>query len=75
MIRFALPDDAAVNLVVFNLIGQRVATLIDGPHRAGAYALRWDSRGDGGRELASGIYFYCLRTGQQSQVRSLLLLK
>ena len=77
MIRFALPTAADVDLAIFNLAGQRVATLADGVRAAGSYTLRWDGRDDDGRALASGVYLYRLRTGDEQQVetRKLLLMK
>ena len=77
MIRFALPENEAVELEVFNLMGQKVATLVEGVHQAGTYAIRWDGRDDDGRQLASGVYLYRLRVGDGEQVatRKLLLLQ
>ena len=74
-IRFALPGPGPVELHVFNLAGQLVATLVQGQRAAGSYAVRWDGRHDGGRALASGIYLYRLRAGQQVQSHKLLLLR
>ena len=65
----------SVELAVFNLTGQRVATLVDGVRNAGTYTVGWDGRDNSGRGLASGIYLYRLRTGQQVQSRKLLLLQ
>jgi len=77
VIRFALPTVADVDLAIFNLTGQQVATLASGERRAGTYTLRWDGRDDDGRALASGVYLYRLRTGagQQVETRKLLLIK
>jgi len=77
VIRFALPEGDDVELAVFNLAGQQVATLVRGRREAGIYSVRWDGRDDRGRELASGVYLYRLRTsgGQQEKTRKLLLLK
>ena len=77
VIRFALPTAADVELSIFNLAGQQVETLADGLREAGTYTVRWDGRDDSGRELASGVYLYRLRTGdgQQAETRKLLLLR
>jgi len=64
-----------VDLVIYNLAGQEVATLVDGPRESGVYTLRWDGRDDAGRELASGIYLYRLQAGEQVETRKLLLLR
>jgi len=76
-IRFALPSRSDVELAIFNLAGQQVATLVEGVREAGTYTVRWDGRDDSGRELASGVYLYRLQTsdGRQMETRKLLLLR
>ncbi len=64
-----------VNLALYNLAGQKVATLAQGPRPAGTYTLHWDGRDAQGRALASGVYLYRLRAGEQVGTRRLLLLK
>ena len=76
VIRFALPTTEKVELVLFNLAGQQVATLVEGMRQVGTYAVRWDGRNDNGRELASGVYLYRLQVGQQQvETRKLMLMK
>jgi poly(3-hydroxybutyrate) depolymerase len=75
VIRFALQASAKVELALYNLAGQKVATLAEGVREAGAYTLRWDGRDDSGRELASGVYVYRLQGGSRTETRKLLLLR
>ena len=75
VIRFALPASGEVELAVFNLAGQRVARLAEGVREAGSYTLRWDGQDEGGRELASGVYLYRLRSGEQLETRKLALVR
>ena len=74
-IGFALPHGGPVELAVFNLAGQKVATLAAGQRAAGRYTLQWDGRDSGGRELASGVYLYRLQAGERVETRKLLLMK
>lgn len=74
-IGFDLIQDGSVELAVYNLAGQRVAILVDEARSAGKYAVQWDGRDDAGRTLASGVYLYRLRAGQQVETRKLLLLQ
>ena len=74
-IRFSLPAPEAVELAVYNVAGQRVATLVQGLRQAGVYTVQWDGRDDGGRRLASGVYLYRLRTDSREQTQKLLMLK
>ena len=60
LIPYQLSAPSPVRLEVFNILGQRVATLVDGPQGAGAYVARWDGTDAAGRATASGVYFYRL---------------
>jgi hypothetical protein len=69
-IEYTLPKDSYVSLVVYNVIGQRVATLVDEVKPAGYYAVKFD-----GTSMASGLYFYRLEAGKQTFLKKLLLVK
>ena len=61
LIPYQLAVPSPVRLEVFNVLGQRVATLVDGQQQgAGAYVARWDGTNASGRAAASGVYFYRL---------------
>ena len=64
-----------MELAVYNLAGQRVMNLVQGPRNAGSYTLRWDGRDDAGRELASGMYLYRLQAGEQLVTRKMVLVR
>ena len=82
VIRFSLPTSSHTELAVYNLGGQRVATLAWGWREAGSHTVHWDGRDDEGRRLASGAYLYRL-TGAGGQeagdppalTRAMVLLK
>ena len=69
-ISFSLPTATYVNLDIYNLLGQKVATLADGIYEAGQHSVIWDAR-----QQASGIYFYRLTAGEYSAQLKMLLLK
>ena len=69
-IRFALPEVAHVSLEVYNALGQRVATLVDGSYAAGNHEVQFDAGG-----LPSGTYLYRLQTPAGSFSKTMLLLK
>ena len=75
MIHFALPANEEVELAVYNLMGQKVATLVEGAREAGIYTIHWDGRDVSGRALATGVYLYRLQAGAQTETRKLLLLR
>lgn len=70
VIEFALPKDAHVKLEVYNILGQKVATLVDEVRPAGYHSVKLD-----GTNLASGMYLYRLAAGQQTFLKKLLLMK
>jgi hypothetical protein len=74
-ITFGLPRAGQVRLAVYNLLGQRVATLMDGFKPAGWHEVSWNGRNDEGSAVSSGVYFYRLETDEFIQSRKMLLIK
>jgi len=70
MIEFTLPRAGMATVTIYNQLGQAVRTLIDGELPAGKHAVRFDAAG-----LASGAYFYRLRTHDGQDTKRLLLVK
>ena len=75
VIRIDLETRAEVELAVYNISGQKVATLAQGLYPSGAYTFTWDGRNTHGAELASGVYCYRLRANGREQTRKLILLR
>lgn len=69
-IRFTIPEKTQVKLEVYNLIGQKVTTLINSELNAGQYDIEFN-----GSELSSGIYLYRIHAGNFTSVKKMLLLK
>jgi hypothetical protein len=75
-IRFALPEGITVRLEVYNMLGQRIATLIDGEFiNAGIYETTWNARDDEGRDVSSGIYMYRLAAGDFVDLKRMIFIK
>jgi hypothetical protein len=74
-IGFGLPHSAEVRLELYDVLGQKVRTLVKALLPAGAHQAVWDGRDQVGRTVAGGMYFYRLEAGNFSQVRKLMLLK
>lgn len=72
---FDLPKISAVNLEIFNVLGARVDEVQLGILRPGRHSVRWPSRSDDNRDLASGLYIARIRTQDWSDSRKMLLLK
>jgi len=75
-IDYSVPGNGAdVRIVVFDVAGRLVRTLVNEPRPAGRHSVSWDGRDSGGRRTASGVYFYRMQAGDFSQVRKVTLLK
>jgi hypothetical protein len=75
IIEYAVPTRSDVTIDLFNILGQRVRTLFTGLKSQGRYVVEWDGRDEVGNPVATGLYLYRLRAGDQVKVRKMLLLK
>ena len=69
-LEYALPQPARVQLKIYNVVGQQIATVVDGEQEAGHHTVNFDAR-----EFSSGVYFYRLHAGTYSDIKKMLLLK
>lgn len=74
-ISYYLPVDAHVNLSIYNILGQKVKTLVDGFETAGWKNSRWDGRDEKGIEITSGVYFYKICAGGFVEIKKMIMLK
>ena len=74
-IAFHLPRTERLSLEVFSLIGQPVATLMEGVYPTGRYQIPWDGRDDRGNPAGSGMFFYRLTTATLKSTRTMVLVK
>ena len=74
-IAYHLPSPGPVHLVIYNVLGQPVRTLVDEYQGAGSYRVQWDARDQQGASLSSGIYITRLSYSGGVQTRRLLYLK
>jgi hypothetical protein len=73
--RFTLAKTSQVKIEIYNIVGQRVRTLVDEEMRPGVYVADWDSKDDKGNSVSSGIYFYRMTAGDFSDMKKMLLVK
>ncbi len=74
-IAYSIPAPAHVTVEVYNVSGQRTATLVDEDMDAGTHEVLWRGRNDDGESVGSGIYFYRITVGEFSSSRKMILLK
>ena len=77
IISWQLAVGSDVDLSIYNVLGQKVTTVVAGKQKAGFHMIEWDARG-----VASGVYFYCLRVSEAPaggekfvRTRKMLLIK
>ncbi len=74
-ISFNLSDPGPVKLDIYNILGQKVVTLVDKYLSGGSHDISWDGTNSDGDNCGSGVYFYRLKTDAFSEIKRMLLLK
>jgi hypothetical protein len=69
-IRYGLPKTSDVKIEIYNIIGQKIKTLLDKPMEAGYHQVEFNSQ-----NLSSGIYFYRIEAGEFQDVKKMILIK
>ncbi len=72
---YTVPEDTDLRIEIFNVLGQRVRTLVNGNVQAGRHTVTWNGRDDAQVELASGIYFCRFQAGDIRRVQKMVLMK
>ena len=74
-IEFNLIEDSFITLTIYDLVGNKVRTLINDHRGHGFHSLTWDAHDDNGNPVSSGVYLYSINTGQQIQTKKMMLLR
>jgi hypothetical protein len=72
---YDLPEAGYTRLIIYDLLGRQVQTLVDQPLDAGYYRMQWDGRNSQGKMVGGGVYFYQIQTNGFIRTRKMLLLK
>jgi len=72
---YDLPESGYVRMVIYDLLGREVTTLINETMKSGYYSTRWNGRNQYGQPVGAGIYFYHLQTSAYSKAQKMLLVK
>ena len=75
MIEYELPKASSVSLVIHNIDGQIVKSIIHEKQQAGLYTTHWNGTNENGDDVASGVYFYQLEAGDFLKVRKMILIR
>jgi|GEM_PF-5432014 hypothetical protein len=74
-INYSLPNSAYVRIIVYDILGREVKTLVNAEQNAGRYTLNWNSDDNYGNRVASGIYIYRIVAGNFVSTKKMMLLK
>ncbi|HNX03550.1 MAG TPA: T9SS type A sorting domain-containing protein, partial [Candidatus Cloacimonas sp.] len=74
-IRFSVKDKTPVELNIYNILGQKVRTLINKPLEAGEHTVVWNGTDNRDHSVASGIYFYRMKAGNYTETKKMILKK
>ena len=75
IIEYDLPIPAHVTVEIYNMVGQKVRTLVDDNRAAGFCKVEWDGNTSSGRAAATGIYLYRIQAGDFVRTKKMLLLR
>ena len=74
-LRYDLPEDAMVNLTIYDMMGRQVSTLVSSEQSAGYKSVQWNAANDAGAPVSAGLYLYRIRTGKFVKTHKMVLLK
>jgi len=72
---YDLPEAGYTRLIIYDVLGRQIHTLVDQAMEAGYYKMQWDGRNSMGKMVSGGIYFYQIQTNDFIRTRKMLLLK
>jgi len=74
-IAVALPKASHVTLELYNIVGQKIHTILDGSMEAGYHLITWDGKDTYGDRLTPGVYFMRIKAGPYEKVHKLVILE
>lgn len=74
-ITYVLPEESSVSVIVYDLMGKEVKSLINKIQPKGNYSLKWDATDELGERISAGMYIYTIRAGQFTSTKKMVLLK
>ena len=74
-LKYDLPEDAMVNITIYDMMGRVVKTMVNSQQNAGFKSVRWNATNDKGSPISAGLYLYTIEAGQYRQTKKMVLLK
>jgi hypothetical protein len=74
-LRYDLPENAMVNISIYDMMGRIVNNLVNSQQNAGYKSIQWNATNDAGSPVSAGLYLYMIKAGEFTQTRKMVLLK
>jgi hypothetical protein len=74
-LRYDLPEQSTVNIIIYDMLGRQVRTLLNQTQDAGFKSVIWDATNDYGKPVSVGVYLYKIQAGEFVQTRKMVLMK
>jgi len=74
-LQYDLPEDALVNITIYDMMGRVVSNLVSSQQNAGYKSIQWNATNDTGEGVSAGLYLYTIQAGEFRQTRKMVLLK
>ena len=74
-LRYELPENALVNITIYDMMGRVVSNLVSNQQRAGYKSVQWNATNNTGQPVSAGIYLYTIQAGEFRQTKKMVLLK
>jgi hypothetical protein len=75
ILRYALPEDALVNITIYDMMGRQINTLVSSQQNAGYKSIQWNATNNTGQQVSAGLYLYSIEAGEFRQTKKMVLLK
>ena len=73
--RYDLPEDANVNITIYDIMGRSIRSLVNSKQTAGYRSIQWNATNNLGEPVSAGMYIYMIQAGEFRQVKKMVLLK
>ena len=74
-LRYTIPKNSLVSIIIYDMLGRQVKTLVNQTQDAGYASVIWDATNDYGKPVSAGIYLYQIKTGEYIQTKKMVLIK
>ena len=74
-LRYTIPKNSLVSIIIYDMLGRQVKTLVNQTQNAGYASVIWDATNDYGKPVSAGIYLYQIQTGEYIQTKKMILMK